>query len=363
MTPPLPHVAAGPSPGPGSSWLRRFTLALGCLAAAAWVGPALAATPCPGPPLRIEAVAAGVWWLPGAAGDAHPGNRGATSNLLAVRDGQRLWLLGSGPSAAQGRNLGCQLRRLAGRAVTDVIAPWARPELVLGQAGLGAPRHWAHEEVARAMRERCAHCIERLRLRLGEAASDLETAQAPIPQQLLTGRSGRLGPWHWWHLDRGADTAVTVWWLPRAGLATAHGLLWADGAPDLRDSLLSDFARSLESLSHLERDTLLAPAAGGRRSHSRSNVPQERIPLRWLPEQGPWLGAGAPGRTLAYVQSLQAAVQSAIARGEVETDPPARLSGPWTGTDFSTDADLRHGLNWQRAWREAEQDSFAPAAR
>lgn len=319
-----------------------------------------AALPCPGPALRIERIAPGVWWIPGAAGEANATNRGAISNALAVRDGQRLWLLGSGPSAAHGRALGCRLQRLTGRPVSDVIAPWARPELVLGQAGLRAPRHWAHADVARAMRERCTRCIERLRLRLGEAGSDLEPAEAPIPQRLLQGASGRLGPWRWWRLDRGADTAVTVWWLPRAGLASAHGLLWADGAPDLRDSVLSRFAQSLRALSALERDTLLATPPPGRTGRTADTA---AVTLRWLPEQGGWLAAGAPGRELAHVQALQQAVQAAIARGAVETDPPPPLAAAWPDEPPPEGSDLRRGLNWQRAWREAEQDSFAPAAR
>ncbi|BDI04994.1 hypothetical protein [Sphaerotilus microaerophilus] len=321
------------------------------------------ALPCPGPALRIEAVAPGVWWIPGAAGEANAANRGAISNALAVRDGPRLWLLGSGPTAAHGRALGCRLRRLTGRPVSDVIAPWARPELVLGQAGLRAPRHWAHADVASAMRERCTRCIERLRRRLGEAASDLETAKAPIPQRLLQGAAGRLGPWRWWRLDRGADTAVTVWWLPRAGLASAHGLLWADGAPDLRDSVVSRFAHSLRALGDLERDTLLASHRTGRMGSAGRAADTPTVTLRWLPEQGGWLTAGAPGRELAHVQALQQAVQAAIARGAVETDPPPPLAAVWPDAPPPDGSDLRQGLNWQRAWREAEQDSFAPAAR
>jgi hypothetical protein len=82
-----------------------------------------------------------------------------------------------------------------------------------------------------------------------------------------------------------------------------------------------------------------------------------------LPEQGGWLAAGAPGRELAHVQALQHAVQAAIARGAVETDPPPPLAATWPDEPLPEGSDLRQGLNWQRAWREAEQDSFAPAAR
>lgn len=298
--------------------------------------PAAAASPCPGPALRIEPLAAGVWWIPGAAGDADEVNRGRISNLLAVQDGERLWLLGSGPSAAFGRALGCRLQRLTGQAVTDVISPWARPELVLGQAGLGAPRHWAHVDVAEAMRSRCAQCIERLRQRLGRAADDLEDAAAPLPTQWLQGEAGRLGPWQWWRLQRAAQQTVTLWWLPRAGLAAAHGLLWADGPPDLRDSRIDTVAASLA-----RADALAAQVATPGR-------------LRWLPEQGDWLDAGAARRQHDYLQALRAAAQAAVERGDNAAEADPRLPGPAAALAVGE----RHGLNWQRAWREAEQRSF-----
>lgn len=314
--------------------LALLLLPAGILAPAGEV--AADATACPGPTLRIEAPAPGVWWIPGGPGDADATNRGRISNLLAVRDGARLWLLGSGPSAAFGRALGCQLRQVSGLSVTDVVSPWARPELVLGQAGLNAPRHWAHAEVAEAMRSRCAQCIERLRQRLGPAATDLEDAPAPLPQQLLQGEAGRLGPWHWWRLQRAAAQTLTLWWLPRAGLVTAHGLLWGDGPPDLRDSTLDEVAAALAQATVLE-GRLAAP--GG---------------LRWLPEQGPWLEAGAPARQGDYLQALRAAVQAAVARGDNAAEADTGLRGPAAALAVGD----RHGLNWQRVWREAEQRSF-----
>lgn len=308
-------------------------LACGIVRAAPPTDPA---GPCPGPALRIEPVAAGIWWIPGSPGDANATNRGRISNLLAVQDGERLWLLGSGPSAAFGRALGCHLRRLTGQAVTDVISPWARPELVLGQAGLNAPRHWAHADVAAAMRSRCAQCIERLRQRLGTAAADLEDAPAPLPQQLLQGEAGRLGPWQWWRLQRAPAQTITLWWLPRAGLGAAHGLLWGDGPPDLRDSTLDALDTTLAQADALQ-PRLAAPGA-----------------LRWLPEQGDWLDAGAARRQQDYLRALRAAADAAVARGDNAAEADMRLQGAAAALAVGE----RHGLNWQRAWREAEQRSF-----
>lgn len=337
------------NPNPLTHGRQRLATLLGpvSLALALGLGAQAAAartTGCPGPALRIEAMAPGVWWIPGAPGDADARNRGAISNLLAVRDGQRLWLLGSGPSPGWGRALGCQLRRRSGLAVTDVIAPWSRPELVLGQTGLRAARHWAHADVINAMRARCAHCIERLRLRLGDAAGDLAGVQAAIPTRTLQGDSGRLGPWRWWRLARSPDTSVTVWALPRAGLIAAHGLLWSDGAPDLRDATLAEFSGALQSLTRLDT----AEGSGGAAAS----------PRRWLPEQGPWLPAGAPARERDYIEALRQAAAAAIAGAALETDPPPRLPVPWPEANSDLGGDLRHRLNWQRAWREAEASAF-----
>lgn len=337
------------NPQPLTRWRQRLAAAMGQIALALTLSLGAQAvnaraSDCPGPAPRIESVAPGVWWIPGAPGDADARNRGAISNLLAVRDGRRLWLLGSGPSPGWARALGCHLRRRSGLTVTDVIAPWSRPELVLGQTGLHAPRHWAHADVIAAMRTRCAHCIERLRLRLGNAAADLAGVQAAIPTRALQGASGRLGPWRWWRLARSPDTAVTVWALPRAGLIAAHGLLWSDGVPDLRDATLAEFSAALQGLVELE--ARLKPAGSAASA------------LRWLPEQGPWLSPGAAARERDYVEALRDAARAAVEGAALETDPPPPLPVHWPEVDSDLGRDLRHGLNWQRAWREAEAGAF-----
>lgn len=304
--------------------LRLLKAGLLCLG---WSLCAVAAAACAGPAIALQPVAANVWMVPGANGDSTSDNRGAISNLLAVRDGRRLWLVGSGPSGAYARALNCQLQRATGRRVTDVVAPWPRPELVLGQAGLPGARRWAHEDVARAMQERCPRCVERLRLRLGSAATDLGAEPIALPVHRLQGEHGTLGPLRWWRLRRSADTSVTVWSVPRAQLVTAHGLLWADGAPDLRDA---------ES-GHLDAAWQRLEALGET--------------VRWLPEQGPLLDGSAPREHRAYLRALRAAVEQAQERGALESEPAPRLDGV---VDAFHQGE-RHGLNWQHVWREAEK--------
>lgn len=299
-------------------------LGLFCLG---WIAGAVAAAPCAGPPIELRPVATDVWMVPGADGDSTPDNRGAISNLLAVRDGQRLWLIGSGPSAAYARTLNCRLQRVAGQRVTDVIAPWPRPELVLGQAGLAGARRWAHEDVARAMAERCPRCVERLRMRLGSAANDLGANPIALPTRLLHGEQGTLGPLRWWRLRRSADTSITVWSVPRARLTTAHGLLWAEGAPDLRDAASGHLDEAWQRLEALGETA------------------------RWVPEQGLLLDGSAPRQHRAYLQALRTAVEQAQDRGAPESDPAPKLDE----VEERFGQGQRHALNWQHVWREVEK--------
>lgn len=297
------------------------------------------AAPCPGPALAWQALAPGLWWLPAADGDATADNRGQVSNLMLAQDGARLWLLGSGPSPAFGRALACSLHRQLGLRVTDVVSPWPRPELVLGVAGLGPVRHWGHAEVARAMQQRCAHCVQRLRQRLGEAEADLGADPVRLPTRLLHGSQGRLGPWRWWRLSRGSGYPVTVWQHPAHGLVFAPGLLWGDGAPDGRDADIRTLAAATQALQALP---------GAR--------PQQ--PPAWLGEQGPLLAPEAVREQARYWAGLQAAVAAALERGDSDASG-IRGDGATEGSAAPAAGvaagDARHALNLQRAWRQAEE--------
>lgn len=327
----------GPAGDGGRRWLLLVAACLGGLA-----GPAAARAdtqPCPGPALRFERLAEGLWLLPSAIGDAGPANRGVVSNLLLARQGARWWLLGSGPSPAFGRALDCQVRQRFGHAVTDVISPWARPELVLGQSGLPRARRWAHAVVAEAMREQCPACVERLHERLGEAAVDLGEHPIAVPDRLLQGESGRLGPFQWWLLPRTGGRWVTVWRHAGSPTWVAHGLLAAAVPGDGRDADLALLQAGLRRLA------ALAQADGTR--------------ARWVGEQGGAQPSDAPATQARYWHDLAQAVGQAIDRAADETSPAPPLPGwpeavashPW------------HALNWQRAWRQEETKRFdAPAA-
>ena len=302
---------------------------------------------CPGPVLRFERLAPGLWWVPGFAGEADGHNRGQVSNLVLARQAGRLWSLGSGPTPAFGRALACQAQQRLGLPLTEVISPWARPELVLGVTGVAhaaavqghALRHWALAEVADAMAEQCPRCVERLSQRLQGAADDLGAAPISPPGGRLHGTHGRLGPFRWWRLPRSQTGWLTVWRAQGAALWVAPGLLDNSGPPDGRDADLALLQRSSQQLAGLA--AVDAAAA------------------RFVGEQGPVMDSGAPARHAAYWAALLAAVAAAIERGDAESAPAPALAGfpaawaqhPW------------HSFNWQRAWRQVEPQVLAAPVR
>ena len=312
---------------------------------------AAAGPACPGPALRFEALAPGLWRVPGFIGEADAANRGQVSNLTLASEAApagsagagQLWALGSGPSPAFGQTLACQARQQLGMAIVAVISPWARPELVLGAGGVvqaGAAQglavtHWALDGVADAMAEQCPHCVDRLRQRLQAAADDLGDNPISAPDRRLVGDHGVLGPWLWWRLPRADGRWVTVWRSQTQPLWLAPGLLDSPGPADGRDADLALLWRSTQRLAKL------AEADGDA--------------ARFVGEQGAVMDSGAPARHAAYWAALLDTVAAAIGRGDDEAAPAPALPGvpvAWTRHPW-------HSFNWQRAWRQVEAQSLA----
>lgn len=336
-------------PGAGPGLWRRWLAARLVPVLTVWVllmlglvAPATAAPACQ--PLPLQRLAPGLWWVPAPAAEADAGNRGHAHAVLLARDGPRLWAVGSGATPVLGQRLRCTAQARLGQAVTDLLTPWAHAEAALGAAGLGAPRHWAHAAVAAAMAEQCVHCVERLRQRLGAAADDLGDDSIRLPQQLLQGAQGRVGPFDWWVLPRARGRVVTVLRHRASGVAAAPGLLWGDGPPDTREADVALLQAALQRLPQL------APTA-----------------QRWVGGSGPVLDTAALRHQALYVQALRQAVQQAVVEGGAETSP-AELPAPGAQAGvamlFKAWADHpRHALNWQRAWRQAEDDWLRGAPR
>jgi hypothetical protein len=338
--------------------MQRPWLALTVLAVA-WIGQAQAAPPtveparaCASakleawPTVKLTALNATTWWVPAVASESDAANRGHTSHLLLVAQGKRLWLVGAGPSPAFAQALTCATQRELGRPITDVITPWAHAELALGASGLPQARHWAHVDVVRAMRERCARCEARMRQRLDVRSDDLGPKPVRIPEHTFQGTSGQLGPLRWWRLWRDTSTAVTVFARGDAQrtVLTAHGLVWVGAAPDLRDSTVASMQLGLRALA------ALPPMQGA--------APNSFKPLTLFGEQGPPedVPVRALDQHLAYLQALSLAVEQAQAQGTDGLTVPTSLPSIPSHLTQSP----QHALNWQRAWRQAEDALLAP---
>jgi hypothetical protein len=342
---------------------RRAHVARTAMSSRSLVGQALAlagilfassATACGSTAPRLEpwpGSAAGLWWVRAARGDATADNRGQVSNLLVLRDGQRVWLVGSGPTRAFGRKLDCVVRRVLGRPVSDIISPRAHPELVLGATGMPRARHWAHADVARAMRRDCSDCVERLRRRLGAAAFDLGPAARAfrLPERLVHGEHGMLGPFSWWRIERAPGIALTVWRVRAQPVMTAHGLLWGGAAPDLRDSAIAPMQAATQRLRALALEAPRPATADARRGS----------PLLLLGEQGEPAPIAEIEAHLAYWTALAGAVASAQERAADATQVPRTLDDVAPSRMWGQ----AHELNWQRAWRQAEDRALESAPR
>jgi hypothetical protein len=267
-------------------------------------------------------------------GEPDAANAGRTVQLLLVRDAARLWLVGSGATPAFGAALACAVRQTLRRTVTDIVNTRAAPELAMGNVAFPGARLWALPDVARAMQARCLRCQARLKEQLGAAGASLQPAAIRVPRQNI-GRggqtTGRLGPFDWLALPRKAGERTLVLRLRGADrVVLAQGLLWADDVPELRDTQPAVLLASWRALRDWVAD---APLLG---------------------EQGGLSDARDIDAHVAYVQALQAVVETALARGDLwgasPLDLPAWQALPGYG--------LRHPMNVQHLWLALEPTIF-----
>jgi hypothetical protein len=301
----------------------------------AWLAGPAAARACPAPAeaIVLEPVAAGVWRVPAARGEPQAGNHGATVQSVLVRDGARLWLVGSGPTPAWGRALDCRIQALTGRRVTDLVNTRAAAELALGNLAFAPARRWALPDVRRAMQARCEVCRERLRARLGLAGDSLGRRSIRPPDRVVAAsdrvEQGRLGPFRWLALERRPGERVLALRLDGAAIVVAQGLLWADDVPDLRELSLAGYRAALQRLAAWSEGATL------------------------LGEQGDPVGPTALRAQLDYLDALEAALRPQLEQGDAAS---ARADLPaWRGLPGYA---RQHPLNVQHAWRELEDGLF-----
>jgi hypothetical protein len=117
------------------------------------------------------------------------------------------------------------------------------------------------------------------------------------------------------------------------GVLAAHGLLWVGDAPDLRDSRIEAMRAATEQLALMARNATTL-----------------------MGEQGEPARAGELAAHIGYWSALDAEVRSAQSRGDDATSVPLTLPG----VEATRTKGSAHALNWQRAWRHAEDEALKP---
>jgi len=315
-----------------------------------------------GPPLALQAVAHGVWRVAVDTDETNPGNGGWVTQPVVVRDGARLWLIGSGPTPAQGLRLRCAISAALHREVTDVINTRAHPELALANLAFAGARLWALDDVADAMQHRCPQCLDRLRQRLSEREGDdvigsatpasrpstsnassslglpdptvsLHPITIRVPDHRLKGDAGTLGPFQWWAVERAPGERALLLLERRSGWLIAQGLVWVGGVPNLRETALDEMTAGLERLRLIAAQPGVAGVLG---------------------EQGEPGRAAIVADHLDYLAQLRQRTQAALDRGEVEGAHPIELPAFADRPGYAA----YHALNRQRLWRWLERKLF-----
>ena len=300
--------------------------------------------------LHWQALGPDLWWLEARAEEASAANRGQVAHLLLARHQGRLWMVGAGPSPRFARALQGALLRRWGRGVDELALTLAQPELVMAAKGFAQARVWTSVGLDRSLRERCGSCAARWKERLGAAATDLgpEGAGAVrFADRLLEGREGRWGPWVWraWQVNQrdGLQVHGLLWWHAGAGVGFAPGLLWGSSPPDLRDADVRALRQAWPQwAAWAEQQAASSPARA-----------------RWLGQQGAPVGGEvwtAEAPVARYWQQIDEGASSQVGEGQLMAETPA-LDLLWPGASTPLGR-LRHELNWQRVWRQAEERLF-----
>ena len=274
------------------------------------------------------------WRVAATEGESSPGNGGVVTESVIVRERDRIWLVGSGPTPAHGAALACAIENALGRKVTDVVNTRAHPELAMGNTAFGSARVWALHDVAQAMEARCRECLTQLAQRVGGAR--LDDSAIRVPDQRIgadgAGR-GQLGPFLWWALPRAAGERALVLRLRGQPIVIAQGLVWPGRVPNLRGTESALMLRSLQQLRGIAKGATLV-----------------------LGEQGAVGSLDDISNHMDYIVSLRAAVQARVKAGTEENAGLASLTLPMFSQRIgSGEIDT---LNRQRVWREIEASLF-----
>lgn len=228
--------------------LRRRSLLL-----AAAVG--LAACATRGPQPQPQALAPGVYLLPGSGGAADESNLGRIGNAGFIVGEAGVIVVDTGTSHVHGQALLAAIERVTDRPVRLALVTHVRPEFVFGGSAFqerGIPVAM-HARSATLMAARCETCLKTLRSTVGVApmrGSVVYRADQVFDaghELTLIGRPVRV--LHFGHSSGPGDIAVLD---VQSGVLFAGGLLDAARVPDIQDSDLDGWRRALAALQELK---------------------------------------------------------------------------------------------------------------
>ncbi|MFO1319724.1 MAG: MBL fold metallo-hydrolase [Burkholderiales bacterium] len=200
-------------------------------------------------------VADGVYAFVGAAGDIGPGNLGRIGNSGFIVGPTGIAVVDTGVSHAHGLDLLAAIRRVSDKPVDVVILTHAVQEFLYGSTAFedAGARLLTHRESAGLMRARCEHCLENLRVIVGEepmAGTRLVVPDWTVDGSIsLTVGGRRLELLHpGWSSTPGDLMVLDV----ESRVLFAGGLVTNTRVPELRDGKLGAWVGALDDLARLD---------------------------------------------------------------------------------------------------------------
>jgi glyoxylase-like metal-dependent hydrolase (beta-lactamase superfamily II) len=307
---------------------------LGCIPVLAQSAPVSPPAPkalaCPPLPVGLQRVDANLWLRPAQPEAAS----GWTEPALVWVDARQLWVVDPGPHRCAGQALRRELlTRWPGRA-HRLINSHAHPANVLGNSAwpAGTPIY-ALAAVRGQMQARCPTCQAHARAQLGPQW--LAGTHIVRPNRVLQpGQWLQLGGRRWqvqahWQAHTEADLSL---WQPESRTWFPAGLVAWDDVPDLSRGQLQAWLAALPP-------------------------PTVQPPLRVLGATSPAAGRAHWQATWAYLDALATHVRQADATG---ADLQQVLNAPAPPQAQTAALRMRHQLNLQRAWQQAEDAALNP---
>lgn len=223
-----------------------------------------AATVASAADLVATRVADGVYAFVGQRGDIAPDNGGRIGNGGFVVGDDGIVVIDTGVSDREGRARLAAIRAVSDRPIALVIVTHAVQEFLFGNTAFvdAGAELLCHAKSADLMRARCEHCLENLKLILGE--EEMAGTRLIVPARVVDGDTDivvggrRISLIHPGWASTPGDLLV----LDRAtGVLFTGGLVVNGRIPELRDGRFADWLAALDGLAKIPA-TILVPGYG-----------------------------------------------------------------------------------------------------